>query len=354
MLRAARRMLPAVATGALLPLVVAPAASAASTSGAIEPLGLFGLPSLHSIIEGIAKGFFGALANALVPGWLKHGTVATIQHLVALPDPASWTHVGQLQGDMVYLGVMLLPVTLAVSTVRYWLVGFTGAAHPAGALGRCVWVTFVLVAYRWFVEQAVAAHEHPHPRDPRLPHGRKRPAAHHRRSVRRCAADGRRGSLRRLPGHHRRAVRGGPVRVAGPPHRPAGPVDRGGPAADRALGDSRALAPGTHMGARADGDRARPAGLDGAIRDCRGAVPRRHELHRRRRRTAGPCRGGVRRADHVRDRGEAATDAARRAAAHAGRRKSLGSWWRRGVGAEHDAGRRASQGRSCAAAQRHV
>jgi hypothetical protein len=121
------------------------------------PLAFLGLPSLHSIIEGVAKGFFGALAHALVPNWLTHGTVATIQHLVALPDPASWTHVGQLQGDMVYLGAMLMPVTLAVSTMRYWLVGFTGAAHPAGAVGRCVWVTFVLVAYRWLVEQAVAA-----------------------------------------------------------------------------------------------------------------------------------------------------------------------------------------------------
>lgn len=120
-------------------------------------LGFLGLPSLHSIIEGIAKGFFGALAHALVPSWLTHGTVATIQHLVALPDPASWTDVGELQSDMVFLAAMLLPVTLSVSTIRYWLVGVTGAAHPAGAIGRCVWVTFVLVAYRWFVEQTVAA-----------------------------------------------------------------------------------------------------------------------------------------------------------------------------------------------------
>src|SRR5664280_2762428 len=137
-------------------LILAPAASASGGSSLV-PAGLFGLPSLHSIIQAIASGFFGAFASALVPGWLKHGTVATIQHLVALPDPASWTHVGQLQGEMVYLGAMLLPVTLAVSTVRYWLLGFTGAAHPVGAVGRCIWVTFVLVAYRWFVEQAVAA-----------------------------------------------------------------------------------------------------------------------------------------------------------------------------------------------------
>lgn len=125
--------------------------------GPIAPLAFLGLPSLHSIIEGIAKGFFEALADALVPNWLTHGTVATIQHLVALPDPANWSHVGQLQGDMVYLGAMLLPVTLSVGVVRYWLIGLTGAAHPVGAVGRSAGVTFVLVAYRWFIEQAVAA-----------------------------------------------------------------------------------------------------------------------------------------------------------------------------------------------------
>jgi len=150
-------MLPAVMTGALVGgLVLAPAASAASTGGSIAPLAFLGLPSLHSIIEAIAKGFFGALAGALVPSFLKHGTVATIQHLVALPDPATWGHVGQLQDDMVYLGASLLPVTLAVGTLRYWMMGFTGSAHPVGAIGRCVAVTGVLVAYRWIVEEVVA------------------------------------------------------------------------------------------------------------------------------------------------------------------------------------------------------
>ena len=97
------------------------------------------------------------MAGALVPGFLKHGTVATIQHLVALPDPARWGHVGELQEDMTYLGVSLLPVTLAVGTLRYWMMGLTGSAHPAGAIGRCVGATGVLVAYRWIVEQVVAA-----------------------------------------------------------------------------------------------------------------------------------------------------------------------------------------------------
>ena len=80
MRRATVWMLPAVMVGALAcGLVLAPAASAASSGATIAPLAFLGLPSLHSIIEGIAKGFFSALAGALVPGFLKHGTVATIQ-----------------------------------------------------------------------------------------------------------------------------------------------------------------------------------------------------------------------------------------------------------------------------------
>ena len=148
---------PAVTAGVFVGgLVLAPAASAAGARAPIVPLGFLGLPSLHSIIEAIAKGFFGALAGALVPGFLKHGTVSTIQHLVALPDPASWGHVGELQDDMTYLGASLLPVTLAVGTLRYWMMGLTGSAHPAGAIGRCVGATGVLVAYRWIVEEVVA------------------------------------------------------------------------------------------------------------------------------------------------------------------------------------------------------
>lgn len=152
------RLLPVAVMGSLsLLLVFAPAAAAASGGGQLAPLAFLGLPSLHSIIEAIAKGFFSALAGALVPGFLKHGTVATIQHLVALPDPATWGHVGELESDMTYLGMSLMPVTLAVCTLRYWMMGLTGAAHPVTALGRCAWATGVLVVYRWLVEQVVAA-----------------------------------------------------------------------------------------------------------------------------------------------------------------------------------------------------
>jgi hypothetical protein len=145
-------------TGSLCALLVlAPAASAATGGGQLVPLGFLGLPSLHSIIEAIAKGFFSALAGALVPGFLKHGNVALIQHLVALPDPARWRHVSELEGDMTYLGMSLMPVSLTVCTLRYWMMGLTGAAHPAAGIARCAWATFVLVIYRWLVEQIVAA-----------------------------------------------------------------------------------------------------------------------------------------------------------------------------------------------------
>jgi hypothetical protein len=141
-----------------LMLVFVPAASAATGGGGqLAPLAFLGLPSLHSIIEAIAKGFFSALAGALVPDFLKHGTVATIQHLVALPDPASWGHVSELESDMTYLGMSLMPVTLAVCTLRYWMMGLTGAAHPVSAIGRCAGATGVLVIYRWLIEQTVAA-----------------------------------------------------------------------------------------------------------------------------------------------------------------------------------------------------
>jgi hypothetical protein len=158
MRRATVWMLPAATIGALAcGLVLAPAASAASSGATVAPLAFLGLPSLHSIIEAIAKGFFSALAGALVPGFLKHGTVATIQYLVALPDPASWGHVSELESDMTYLGMSLMPVTLTVCTLRYWMVGLTGAAHPVSAISRCAGATGVLVIYRWLVEQTVAA-----------------------------------------------------------------------------------------------------------------------------------------------------------------------------------------------------
>jgi hypothetical protein len=151
-----RGLIVTLALGALAALAILTPEASASTGGSTVPAGFLGLPSLHSIIEAIAAGFFGALAKALVPSWLTHGTVATIQQLVALPDPGEWRNVGALEGEMTYLGAMLAPVTLTVAALRYWAVGLTGSAHPASALVRCATATGVLVAYRWIVEVIVA------------------------------------------------------------------------------------------------------------------------------------------------------------------------------------------------------
>ena len=174
-----------------------------------------GIPSLHSIIQAIATGS-SARSRSARAGWLKHGTVATIQHLVALPDPAAWPHVGALQGDMTYLGAMLLPVTLAVGAVRYWLVGLTGAAHPASAVTRSVGGRpGVLVAYRLDRRADGRRDEHAHPRHARTARGRRRAAADHRRPVRRRAAERRRRRVRRAARDRRRRVRRRAVRGAG-------------------------------------------------------------------------------------------------------------------------------------------
>jgi len=142
-------------------LLVAPAASAAGV-GAV-PLGLsilgihigIHIPSVGDIVHAIVNLFFGTLANALVPGFLRHATVSVIQHLVAVPDPAAWPNVGRLVGDMIYLAASLLPVMLTVAVLRYWAVGFTGAAHPANALLRAVAAAGGLVLYPWGVRQLV-------------------------------------------------------------------------------------------------------------------------------------------------------------------------------------------------------
>lgn len=138
-------------------LLVPAGAWAAPVGVRAVPLGFLGieLPSIQEIVEGIANGFAQALAGALVPGFLKHATVATIQWLVALPDPESWTHVRHLQGEMTWLGISLLPVTVTVGTVRGWVLGVSGAGDPAAILARAAGACGVLVAYPWVVSQVV-------------------------------------------------------------------------------------------------------------------------------------------------------------------------------------------------------
>ncbi len=130
--------------------------SSINVSFAHVPLAFLGLPSLKSIVAGFVKLFFQDTARALVPGFLKNATVATIKWLVALPDPTTWTHVSQLATDMSYVAVSLLAVSFTASIVRYLIVGLTGAGHPLHALGATLTSAAMLVGYRWGVHEAVA------------------------------------------------------------------------------------------------------------------------------------------------------------------------------------------------------
>jgi hypothetical protein len=130
--------------------------SAISSSLGRAPLAFLGLPSVHSIVDGIVNFFFQDVARALVPDFLKNASVSTIKWLVALPDPTTWAHVGQLEGDMSYLAASLLAVSFTASIVRYLLVGLTGSGSPLQALSSTVASAGMMVAYQWAAHQAVA------------------------------------------------------------------------------------------------------------------------------------------------------------------------------------------------------
>jgi hypothetical protein len=117
---------------------------------------ILGLPSVHSIVEGVVKFFFGTLAKLLVPGFLKHASITTIKWLVAVPDPTTWAHVSQLRSDMSYIAVSLLGVSFTAAIVRYLLVGLTGSGSPLEALGRTLISALGLVLYSWAVHELVA------------------------------------------------------------------------------------------------------------------------------------------------------------------------------------------------------
>ena len=135
-------------------MLTAPAASA--STGAAVPLSFLGLPSISSIVEGIVNFFFQDVAKALIPDFLKKASVDTIKWLVAVPDPSTWTHVGQLESDMTLLAVSLLSVCFTAAVVRYLLVGLSDGGHPLQALASTVGSAGILIAYPWAAHQVVA------------------------------------------------------------------------------------------------------------------------------------------------------------------------------------------------------
>ena len=123
------------------------------------PLALLGFPSVEEVVRKVVDLVFGALSQALLPDFLRDGTVDAINWLIAVPNPANselWPNVARLEQDMAALGFGLLGLTFVVAAVRYTLAGVTGGPHPLIALAHAVGATGALVAYHWAFANAVA------------------------------------------------------------------------------------------------------------------------------------------------------------------------------------------------------
>ena len=122
-------------------------------------LGLLGLPSVEEVVRKVVDLVFGALSQALLPDFLRDGTVDAIKWLIAVPNPTNaelWPNVARLEQNMAALGFGLLGLTFVVAAIRYTLAGFTGGPHPLVALAHAVGATGALVAYHWVFASAVA------------------------------------------------------------------------------------------------------------------------------------------------------------------------------------------------------
>ncbi|MHB1833477.1 MAG: hypothetical protein ACYCXW_00775 [Solirubrobacteraceae bacterium] len=122
----------------------------------MAPLAFLGLPSVQSIVEGIVSFFFSDLADALVPGFLKEASVATIKWLVAVPDPTAWAHVSALQGELGLIAASALAVSFTAAIVRHLIGGLGGASHPMQALSSTLASAGMMVAYGWAAGELVA------------------------------------------------------------------------------------------------------------------------------------------------------------------------------------------------------
>lgn len=121
-------------------------------------LALFGFPSVEDIVRKVVSLFFSALSHALLPDFLRNGTVDAIKWLIAVPNPANaalWPNVGRLEADFAALAWGLLGLTLVMGAVRSTLGGIDGT-HPIVALGHTILAAASITAYHWAFANAVA------------------------------------------------------------------------------------------------------------------------------------------------------------------------------------------------------
>src|SRR5260221_10163031 len=124
----------------------------------LAPTALFGFPSVADIVRKVVGLLFGALSQALLPDFLRDGTVDAIKWLIAVPNPANaalWPNVARLEHDMVALAFGLLALVLVIATVRYTLAGVNGQS-PLLALSRTVGAAAAIALYDWAFLNTVA------------------------------------------------------------------------------------------------------------------------------------------------------------------------------------------------------
>ena len=122
-------------------------------------LALLGFPSVEEIVRKVVDLLFGALSEALLPDFLRDGTVQAIKWLIAVPNPADaklWPNLAELEGNMAALGFGLLGLTFVIAAVRYTLTGLAAGPHPLVALSHAIAAAAGIVVYEWAFVNTVA------------------------------------------------------------------------------------------------------------------------------------------------------------------------------------------------------
>jgi hypothetical protein len=145
----------ATLTGWLLAASVASAQAPGAAGGGGGMFGFLGLPSIGDVVKKVVNKVFGALADALLPDFIKEAPGELVSWLATLPNlTADGTAVHSLMMSTRATGFAFLIVVLLYGAVRGMLPG--EADHPMTVVGRVVGVAFFLVIFEWAFDQAIA------------------------------------------------------------------------------------------------------------------------------------------------------------------------------------------------------